>query len=242
MQLTLPVTLPTDETFANFVPGANAEIVALLKDISESLSLTPPGKPKGLKNSSMPMVLLTAADGLGKSHLLYALCHQMEVNDVPHCYVNLATAALEPLILEGLEQYRLVCLDNIHAVLKASAWEQALFDLCNRVTETQQCVIVAASRIRLTAADIDLPDLFSRFQWGLSYHLQGLNDQERMALLQLKAAQRGIHFSSQAMSFIMHHADRHPSALVSLLERLDQRSLSEGRKISVNMVKRELDL
>lgn len=243
VQLILPVSLPIDETFDSFIPGANAEVVSLLQDISARMSCLSPDEYSTIFGQlSIPLISVAAGKGMGKSHLLYALCHLGEVNSLSHCYLNLADEGLDPRILDALEHYRFVCLDNIDSVVGQMKWEEALFDLFNRVMETQTSLVVTTMTRRISNVKFSLPDLLSRLQWGLNYTLQPLNDSERLSLLKLRSEQRGIRFSRQALSFILSHSDRHPLSLMQLLERLDRRSLSEMRKVSVNMVKRELGI
>jgi DnaA family protein len=74
MQLTLPVTLPTDETFDSFVDEGNQEVVALLKGIPSAMPAWQDAPSlASLSALHLPLVTLLGGQGLGKSHLLYAL-------------------------------------------------------------------------------------------------------------------------------------------------------------------------
>lgn len=241
MQLALPVSLPSDETFASFVAGPNEELVALLQKAATSSQLCfDQDVEETSDNLPLPLITLAGGAGSGKSHLLYAICHEAEVYCHTHTYINVATPDISPAILEGLEHIALICLDNVDDRLGHVEWEEALFDLFNRVSETNKSVIVVTSRRQTYAALTVLPDLHSRMRWGLHYVLQELSDDDRLALLKLRAEQKGLHFSRQALQYILRHANRDTLSLMSLLERLDERSLCEKRKISVNMVKQEL--
>ena len=74
------------------------------------------------------------------------------------------------------------------------------------------------------------------------YHLNTLDDDSRKDVLRLRASQRGLKLSEQALQFLLYHSDRDLRSLLGLLERLDTRSLQEQKKLSVAMVKRELGL
>ncbi|MDY6978099.1 MAG: DnaA regulatory inactivator Hda, partial [Pseudomonadota bacterium] len=52
----------------------------------------------------------------------------------------------------------------------------------------------------------------------------------------------GLKLSNQALQFLLHHSERDLKSLMSLLARLDTRSLQEQKRLSVGMVKRELNL
>ena len=85
-----------------------------------------------------------------------------------------------------------------------------------------------------------LPDLRSRLSAGLTFQLQGLTDEERGEVLSSRALQRGLNLSEQALHYLLNHSQRDLPSLMALLDRLDQRSLQEQKKISVALVKREL--
>ena len=244
MQLPLPVSLPVDETFNSFVSGTDTELVTLL----QALALAVPdwrdaGLLQGLASSKLPMVTLLGSEGRGKSHLLYALCHEMADRDIPHVYLNLNNARDWPAnAFEGLETLPLVCLDNVHAIAGNETLELALFDLINRVVESQQTVLVCSSRLGPSNPAFVLPDLRSRLSWGVTYQLHSLSDDERKRVVRNRATARGLKLSEQALQFLLHHSERDMPSLINLLDRLDTRSLQEQKKLSVNMVKRELGL
>jgi len=60
--------------------------------------------------------------------------------------------------------------------------------------------------------------------------------------VRLRAEERGLTLSNQALQFLLHHSERDLKSLMSLLARLDARSLQEQKRLSVAMVKRELNL
>ena len=145
-------------------------------------------------------------------------------------------------IFEGLENLSLIALDNIHAIAGDLRWEEALFDLLNRVIETKQTMVLCSSHLGPSNPAFVLPDLRSRLAWGVIYHVNQLDDNGREEAVRLRAAERGLKLSNQALQFLLHHSERDLKSLMSLLARLDTRSLQEQKRLSVGMVKRELNL
>lgn len=244
MQLPLPVSLPVHETFDSFVEGVNGEAVNMLKRITQSLSHASNGNEHlDLQSLSMPMVLLRGGAATGKSHLLFSVCHRLARAEIAHLYLNFDDASQwVPSVLEGLESLPVICLDNIDSVAGDPLWEEALFDLFNKVIEKSNTLVICTQRMTDMPVDFVLPDLASRLSWGVTYHLKSLNDEGREKALRLRATQKGLSLSEQALQFLLHHSDRTITSLVSLLDRLDSRSLQEQKKLSVAMVKRELNL
>lgn len=179
----------------------------------------------------------------GQSHLLYACCHHIAHRQVDHIYLNLSDAGQwSPGVFDGLENLTFIALDNIHTIAGNAQWEEALFDLLNRVMEQRTCVILCSSAIGPANPAFLLPDLRSRLQWGMTYQLQSLDDNSRKLALQYRAEQKGLNFSATALQFLLTHYDRNLTSLMKMLDRLDTRSLQEQKKITVALVKRELGL
>lgn len=244
MQLPLPVSLPVNETFNSFVEGANGEAVSMLQHISGSVSASPvDNEPLNLSTLSIPLVLLRGGTATGKSHLLFSVCHRLAFAEIAHLYLNFDDAnQWLPSVLDGLESLPVICLDNIDQVAGRPEWEEALFDLFNKVIEKGKTIVVCSQRIADHPVAFGLPDLASRLSWGVTYQLKPLNDEGREQALRLRANQKGLSLSEQALQFLLHHSDREITSLLSLLDRLDSRSLQEQKKLSVAMVKRELNL
>ncbi|QJR79379.1 DnaA regulatory inactivator Hda [Alteromonas pelagimontana] len=244
MQLPLPVTLPTDETFTSFAKGTNEELVGLLQAIADASPAWQEAQAlRSLVVSRLPLVTMVGSEGRGKSHLLYALCHQLAAKQAQHIYLNLEESKQWTRhAFDGLENLPLVCLDNIHCLAGSHEWEEALFDLINRIVETRRAILVCTSEFGPSHPAFVLPDLRSRLAWGTTYQVQGLNDEERKSVVRNRAEQRGLKLSEQALQFLLHHCERDLPSLMALLERLDKRSLQEQKKLSVALVKRELEL
>jgi len=243
MQLPLPVTLPTDETFDSFVLGGNSEIVAMLKNVSAHDDWRSCSYLQNLQGLQLPLITLLGGEGIGKSHLLFGLCHQLSEQNVSYLYLNLNDHQDWSLaIFDGLENVSVICLDNIHAIAGKGDWEEALFDLFNRVIEQPGALIICSSHIGPASPLFLLPDLKSRLAWGVIYHIHSLDDEAKKEAVRLRAQQRGLKLSEHALQFLLTHSERDLRSLLALLARLDTRSLQEKRRLSVAMVKRELCL
>jgi DnaA family protein len=88
---------------------------------------------------------------------------------------------------------------------------------------------------------IQLPDLKTRLNWGLTLKIQPLTNDERISALIFKANQMGLEISPQVGLFLLTHYDLDLSALWRLLEQLDQASLSAKRKLTIPFLKKILD-
>lgn len=217
-QLPLAIQLPDDETFATFVRGSNHELVQVLQNL-----------PKGL-------VYLWGADGVGKSHLLHALCATAEDTVM---YVPLAELhdQVQPQILQGLEHYSLICLDDLDAISTSESWCFELFALLNRVKDAGQGSIVVTAKHAPSHLQVALADVHSRLQWGLSMHVHALNDDEKVRALQVRAKALGLHLGQEAAQFMVQRLGRDMRSLLACLARLDRASIAAKRRLTIPFIK-----
>lgn len=223
MQLPLSIQLDDSATYANFIVSDNA---ALLYALTES--------------SDMSLYFWGAAAS-GKTHLLQALCHAASLNKQTAVYLPLAgDEKLDPVMLEGMEQLDLVCIDDVHAIAGQLRWEEALFDLYNRIREQHKRIRISANGSP-NAIKFCLPDLVSRLTWGPVFQLHGLDDTQKLAALQLRAKQRGFDLPEEVARYLLKHYPRDMHSLFTLLNRLDLASLQAQRRLTIPFVKAWID-
>lgn len=226
IQLPLGVRLRDDATFANYYPGANAAALGYVERLCEA--------DAGWAES---LIYLWGGAGVGRTHLLQAACLRFEQLGEPAVYLPLAElVAHGPNMLDNLEQFELVCLDDLDAVAGLSDWEEALFHLFNRLRDSGRRLLLAASSSP-RELPVKLADLQSRLTLALVFQLQSLSDEDKLRALQLRASRRGLHLSDEVGRFILTRGERSMSALFELLERLDQASLQAQRKLTIPFLK-----
>lgn len=224
-QLALEVRLRDEATLDNFLAGrATRPLVELLQ--------------RQAGESGEAIVFIYGPAGCGKSHLLQAACHPLGSRAL---YLPLAELRGYPAaeLLQGVESRDLVCLDDVHRVLGDESWEEALFHLCNRARQ-RGCRLLVAADAAPRALTLELEDLRSRLGWGIVYQLNRPGDEEKAAILQFRAARRGLALSGEVAAYIVSRAPRALDQLLDLLERLDRASLARQRALSIPFVKQIL--
>lgn len=226
-QLPLGVGLRDDATFSNFLPGDNAALVAKLR--------------AQLDDDGEAFIYLWGAPGSGRSHLLQAACHEASARDDRRAlYLPLDDLGhFPPHMLEEIERLDLVVIDDLDAVVGRKRWEEGLFHGFNRLRDAGKRLVIAASAAP-RQLDIQLPDLASRLSWGMTFHLQRLDDVQRFEALQLRARSRGMQLPDEVARYILHRGPRQLNELFATLERLDRASLSAQRKLTIPFVKQAL--
>ena len=230
-QLPLEVSLRDDATFDNFYvsrQGANRQIISSLKS-----QLGPMGEQ---------LLFLWGRPGIGCSYLLQAACHYSENAGFSVRYLPLRDLMGYPpsSLFDSLAHLDLVCLDDLQVVVGNPEWEQALFHFFNGMRDSGKRLLVAAN-CGPHELPVQLPDLQSRLAWGLTFQLSPMSDEEKQAALQLRARNRGLELSDEVAQFILLRAPRHLDKLFRLLERLDEESLAEQRRLTIPFVKQVLN-
>ncbi len=229
IQLSLAVHLPDDETFQSYYPAGNLQLI-------ESLRQAAGGEGERI-------TYLWGSPKSGRTHLLHAACALANEKGRQAFYLPLGiNASMSPDILEGLEQMSLICLDDIDEVSCHPIWEEALFDLYNRVAETPDCRLVVSARSAAGQAGFLLPDLVSRLSWGIQYQLHPLSDEAKLAALQRRARMRGLELPEDVGRFLMTRLARDLRTLFEVLDRLDKASMVAQRKLTIPFVKETLHL
>lgn len=225
-QLPLGVGLRDDATFESFLPAGNA---GLLDRLSRQLDV-----------DGEPFVYLWGAPGSGRSHLLQAACHAATDRDLRALYLPLQELGhFPPLMLEDIERLDLVAIDDMDSVIGRKRWEEGLFHAFNRLRDAGKRLLVSAAAAP-RQLPVQLPDLASRLTWGVTFHLQLLDDSERLQAMQLRARIRGMQLPDEVARYILHRGSRRLDDLFEELAVLDRASLSAQRKLTIPFVKQAL--
>lgn len=227
-QIPLPLRLRDDASFANFVVGENPALLSALQDLA-----------CGKTAQSM---LLWGNPGCGRSHLLQAVCAQAEQSGRSACYVPLSEASrLNPDVLDELAEYHVLALDDVDSVLQQAGWAEALFACYHRMIDRGAFWLLATRQPPAQLACV-LPDLRSRLQALLIHHVRDLTDVDKMHVLQQRAKARGLLFAEDVALFLLNRYPRDMQSLMKALERLDQASLVNQRRLTIPFVKQILEV
>jgi len=211
-QLLLDLTQAPAPTFANFVPGRNAELLSALE-----------AAVKGRNGERVFYVWGEA--GAGKTHLLKAFVESTAARRARYTGAHAFEAGDLPPIL---------ALDDLEALSEED--QGALFNAFIEGTFTFLLVAAQAS-----PRDVKLRrDLATRLAMGLTYRVFPLTDGEKRAALSAHAVARGFDLKEEVSSYLLNHARRDMPSLMGALDVLDRYSLETGRTITVPMLKAAL--
>ncbi len=222
-QMALPLRLADHAVFESYLNVGNETLVATLAGLADDMG------GQGY--------WIWGAAATGKTHLLQAACEKAGDQSV---YIPLRMLAQgDPGILDGLATRELICIDDIDAVAGDSAWEEALFALCNEVLDAERSLVVSAA-MSPRECPIELPDLQSRLARLATFYVQPLSDDERVQAMQLRARLRGLDLPGETARYLLSRSRRDMASLNELLAKLDSEALRAQRRLTIPFVKEVL--
>jgi len=225
----IPFSFGLQEAFSfdNFAVGGNQAVVQQLQ--------------YQLSSSGEPLLYLWGPVGAGCSHLLQAACHLATQQGFTAMYLPMAEIrSFDPAMLQGVEDVDLICIDDLQSVAGLADWEEALFHLFNRVLQQSARLLVGATNPP-RGVGVELADLLSRFASCAVFQVCALEDADKIILLQERATEKGVELSLEAAQYVLNRSQRSTGALLQVLDRLDQSSLSAGRKLTIPFIKQSLN-
>lgn len=216
--------------------GRNQEVVTLLKK--------QPQPEQGL-------IYLWGERGVGKSHMLQAVSQHAVAQGFKVFYLNLQQAHLaeaaawcgktpmSPAVLDDLDNFDMICIDDVDGIAGEIAWEIALFSLYNMMQDKGNTLIITAAGPP-KASGVTLPDLISRLTQGYTFHIKPLNDNEIKSAILEQMQQYGFNGDTDIINYIANRTQRDISALAQHFAKLDQASLVEQRALTIPFIKKIL--
>jgi DnaA-homolog protein len=225
-QLTLALRLRERAVFSSFVAGPNLVAVEQLLAIAG-------GSLEG-------MFWLSGPAGVGKSHLLQAVCALARELPTEASYLSLAQLQqFGPDALDGWHSARIVALDEVARVVGDRNWEQRLFGLYREVEERGASLLAAAIEPPLSLR-FSLPDLASRFAAATLITLRPLDDTAQREALRLRAAARGLELPEETALYLQRRYPRDLSTLYELLDQIDDAAFRAQRRLTVPFIREVL--
>jgi len=223
MQLPLAIQLNESANFGNYISPDDHFLIDSLKQL--------------IVSSEFSVIYLWGGIGSGKTHLLQAVCHQASQINETVCYLPMAELIQQPpVMLDGLENISVICIDDLQSISGHADWQQAVFHLFNSV----QAVggrIVFSGNASPREMGLSLQDLISRLEWGPVFHIQVLGDDQKIAALKLRAMQRGLELETEPARFLLNRFPRDLNALFEVLDKLDRESLIKQRRLTIPFIR-----
>lgn len=228
-------------TFENFVVGPSNQVAhAAARAVAD--------KPGGTYNP----LFLYGSVGLGKTHLLQAICHAILKRSPSFRIVYLTceqftneyVSAIQRNATEGfrsrIRTVDMLAIDDIHFLAGKQRTQEEFFHSFNMLHQANKQVILSSD-----GPPTDIPTLeerlVSRFKWGLVEELEQPETETRMAIIRRKAELMQLTLPSEVVEYIAQNVRANIREIEGAIANVRSRSLLLGNPIDLSMAKAALE-
>jgi chromosomal replication initiator protein len=235
-----PMPLSPDYTFDQFVTGP-------CNQLAHAASIAVAEKP----GKSYNPMFVHGGVGLGKTHLLQAVCQKVleQQKDARILYLsceNFIEQFIHAVENGDMQKFRfrfrhmdLLVIDDIHFLAGHDRTQEEFFHTFNTLYQQQKQIILSAD-----CPPSEIPELedrlVSRFNWGLVARIERPCYETRIAILQKKAKMRGLSLPEDVVCYIATKVENNTRELEGAITKLQGMSLLHGGRIDLDLAKSAL--
>ena len=189
---------------------------------------------KNIFDNQNNQIYIWGDKSFGKSHLLYAACNYFGEKNKKCVYLPLSeNKKFEPDILDGFDNYDLVCIDNIDLIFQKEDWEYSFFVLINKTLDKSKKIIFTSSS-SLALNNINLKDFHSRLSSSLIFMINSPNDTTKENILKRVILEKEYNINIDICEYLLKRKDRDIDSLLKIIDKIGNYSLSTNKKIGKN--------
>ena len=235
------VNLNSRYTFENFVIGPSNRH-------AHAYSLAVANAPAKTYNP----LFIYGGVGLGKTHLIQAICHQIKNNNptgVKICYVSsekftneLIDAIVHRSTAAFRQKYRfldVLVIDDIHFIAGKESTQEEFFHTFNTLYDAHKQIVFSSDRPPKEITNLQ-ERLVSRFGWGLATDIQPPDLETRVAILKKKIEREPVAIPDEVIFFIAQLIKTNIRELEGALIRTIAYSLLEESPVTLQLTKEVL--
>lgn len=228
-------------TFENFVVGSSnrhAHAYALAVADSPAKTYNP--------------LFIYGGVGLGKTHLMQAICHQIKNGNpagLKICYITserftneLIDAIQHHSTASFRQKYRnvdILVIDDIHFIAGKESTQEEFFHTFNTLHDAHKQIIISSDRPPKEIANLQ-DRLVSRFSWGLTTDIQPPDLETRVAILRKKIEREPVSIPDEVIFFIAQLIKTNIRELEGALIRTIAYALLEEKPVTLDLAKEVL--
>lgn len=227
-------------TFDNFVQGEGNKLAA-------GAALAVADSPGSFYN---PLFIFGGV-GLGKTHLMQAIGHQMlaEKPDAKIVYIQSETFVndfINSIKNKTQDQFRekyrtcdLLLVDDIQFFAKKEGIQEEFFHTFETLYNDQKQIVMTSDRLPTEIPDLS-ERLVSRFTWGLQVEITPPDLETRIAILRKKAESEGLTIDDSTLDYIASQIDTNIRELEGALVKVQAHATIEKEDINVPLAQEAL--
>ena len=184
-------------------------------------------------------IFITGEKCYGKSHILHSACNFF--NEKKCIYIPLKEKnSFHPDILEGFENYNLICIDDINNIFGEKDWEFKIFVLINKALEKSKKIIFTSS-VKPDKNIVKLQDLQSRLSWALILDIAEPNEKAKINIMKKTILEHEYNIVSESCDYLMKNRNRSIKSLLNDIHKVGFYSLSTNKKVTLKNLRAILD-
>ncbi len=224
-------------TFDNFVQGEGNKLAA-------GAALAVADSPGSFYN---PLFIFGGV-GLGKTHLMQAIGHQMlaERPNAKVVYIQSETFVndfINSIKNKTQDQFRekyrtcdLLLVDDIQFFAKKEGIQEEFFHTFETLYNDQKQIVMTSDRLPTEIPDLS-ERLVSRFTWGLQVEITPPDLETRIAILRKKAEAEGLTIDDNTLDYVASQVDTNIRELEGALVKVQAHATIEKEDINVNLAR-----
>ena len=237
----LTLQLQPDYTFEDFVTGPSNQMAhAKAKAVADD--------PGGTNNP----LFLYGSVGLGKTHLLQAICHEvlrrspgfrivyLSCEQFTNEYVSAVQRNATEAFRNRFRSVDMLVIDDIHFLANKERTQEEVFHTFNALYQARKQVILSSD-----APPSDIPSLqerlVSRFKWGLVEKLEQPEIETRMAIIRRKADFWKLPLPNDVVEYVAVNVRNNTREIEGALASVRSRALIQQVPVDLALAKAALE-
>jgi chromosomal replication initiator protein len=238
-----PIEMNPRFTFETFVVGGNSQFAhSAAKAVADA-----PGRTR------FNPLMIYGGSGLGKTHLLQAIGHQVRsrfpevrvryvpTEDFKNEYIyHVQKNKVNEFSAFYRQQVDVLLMDDIQFLVGRDALQQEFFHLFNAFHQSNRQIVLTSDCPPGELQGLE-ERLVSRFQWGLSVDIQPPDRDTREAILRNKAAEENLDLSEEIISYIAENVDTNIRQMEGIVRSLIFQASIRGGDVTLPLAQEVVD-
>ena len=227
-------------TFSSFVVGPTNELAF-------ATSMAVSDNPGYTYNP----LFIYGGTGLGKTHLLHAIGHQLMERDPSLNILFLSaerftTDYIHAVRTNRTDQFRakyrtvdILLVDDIHILAGKPGTQEEFFNTFNELFDRQRQIVLSSDSLPKDIPKLE-DRLMTRFSWGIIADIQPPELEMRIAILQKKAEKHGITIDDEVSLFIAKKIRKNVRELEGALNKVVAMAKLNDKRLTVQLARQSL--